>query len=80
MWAGVGVGWGAWDAIDGTRCCSIEPAPPNAHHGDIGGFPDDLKAEITAAVNKRVLGGMGSDDMGSSRRQDLGLSLWFALL
>jgi len=39
-----------------------------------------LKAEITAAVNKRVLGGMGSDDMGSSRRQDLGLSWWFALL
>ena len=53
------------------------------HPGDSGGFPETSKAEITAEVNQRVLGGIGGGIGGgmadAGRRQDLRL-LWLCWL
>ena len=72
-----GIGVTAWDAAASSL------SPPNVHPGDSGGFPEDSKAEITAEVNHRVLGGIGGGIGGgmadAGRRQDLRL-LWLCWL
>lgn len=68
-----GIGVTAWDAAASSL------SPPNVHPGDSGGFPEDSKAEITAEVNQRVLGGIGGGMADAGRRQDLRL-LWLCWL
>ena len=68
-----GIGVTAWDAAASSL------SPPNVHPGDSGGFPEDSKAEITAEVNQRVLGGIGGGTADAGRRQDLRL-LWLCWL
>ena len=68
-----GIGVTAWDAAASSL------SPPNVHPGDSGGFPEDSKAEITAEVNQRVLGGIGGGTVDAGRRQDLRL-LWLCWL
>ena len=68
-----GIGVTAWDAAASSL------SPPNVHPGDSGGFPEDSKAEITAEVNQRVLGGIGGGMADGGRRQDLRL-LWLCWL
>ena len=68
-----GIGVTAWDAAASGL------STPNVHPGDSGGFPETSKAEITAEVNQRVLGGIDGGMADGSRRQDLRL-LWLCWL